>query len=115
MARGSPNCHNLLSDIPPPVRAPKTMNSEVRPCQTPTRKKVTKKQNTARNGSTAGDEKRRIRARRSGLYTYVLSQVDNVICQRFQNSRTEVAEKGRSKFSGRRTRIRRARAITISI
>src|SRR5580704_1554183 len=115
MVRVSPNCQSLLIATPPPCSMPKTTNSEVRPCQMPIKKNVTKKQNTPRNGCIAGEEMRRISATSSGLYTYVLSQVERVMCHRFQKSRNEDAENGRSKFSGRRTRISRANAITMSI
>src|ERR1700728_131609 len=115
MARVNHTCQSLLIDTPAPSSTPKTMNSEVRPCQTPTRKNVTKKQKTPRNGCKAADGKRRISATSSGLYTYTLTHVESVICHRFQKSRNEEAEKGRSKFSGRRTRSNRASAITMSM
>ena len=56
-------------EIPPPCSAPKRTNSEVRPCQMPTRKNVTKKQKTPRKGSSRIDEMRRISAIKRGLYT----------------------------------------------
>src|SRR6266851_2024913 len=115
MARVSPNCQSLLIATPPPCSTPKIKNSEVRPCQMPTKKNVTKKQKTPSNGCIANEEMRRISATSSGLYTYVLSQVERVMCHRFQKSRNEEAEKGRSKFSGRRTRISRANPITMSM
>ena len=66
----------------------------------------------AQHGSNVDERCAASAATSSGLYTYVLSHVDSVMCHRFQKSKNEEAEKGRSKFSGRRTRIRRARAIT---
>ena len=44
-----------------------------------------------------------------------LSQFDRVMCHLFQKSKNDVAEKGLSKFSGNRIRIKRARAITMSM
>src|SRR5271156_6637501 len=115
MARVRPNCQSLLIATPAPCSTPKTTNSEVRPCHTPIKKKVTKKHITARNGCIANEETRRISANSSGLNTYVLSQVERVMCHRFQKSRNEEAENGRSKFSGRRTLMSRATAITMSM
>lgn len=39
-------CEMVLIEIPAPVNRPKIANSEVRPRQTPIRKRVTKKQKT---------------------------------------------------------------------
>src|SRR5580698_5350505 len=100
MMRVRVTCHCLLTDIPAPDNRPKTRNSDVRPCHTPIRKNVTKNVNTLSVDSIPRDWKRLISASSIGLYTYVLSHPESVMCQRFQNSRTEPAENGRSKFSG---------------
>ena len=49
------------------------------------------------------------------MKTYTLSQLERVMCHRFQKSITDEAENGRSKFSGRRKRMRRAKEITMSM
>src|SRR4051794_32105936 len=115
MLRANNNCQSLLIATPPPCSAPNMTNSDVRPCQIPIRKKVTKKQKAPSNGCITVDEIRRIKAMSSGLNTYVFSQLESVICHLFQKSRNEEAEKGRSKFSGSRSPINRASAMTMSI
>src|SRR5215467_5693136 len=115
MLRDNHNCQSLLSATPPPCSMPNMTNSDVRPCQIPIRKNVTKKQKTPSSGCIAVDEIRRIKAMSSGLNTYVLSQLESVMCHLFQKSKNEEAEKGRLKFSGSRTRINRASAIPMSI
>src|SRR5258708_21434559 len=115
MAPVKPSCQSLLVATPPPCSTPKTTNSEVRPCQTPIKKNVTKKHKTPRYGCIAKDETRRISTNRSGLKTYVLSQFERVMCHRLQKSRNDEAENGRSKFSGKRTLMSRAIAMTMSM
>src|SRR5271156_4611902 len=92
------------------------MNSEVCPCHTPTRKNVTKEANTAQTGSMRRDGNLRIKVRSNGLYTYVLSHTESVMCQRLvQNSMKLSENKGRSKFSGSVTPNKRPTPITISM